>query len=921
MPPVNDLCANAPIIDLGANANQTHTGTGVGSTNTLGLSQFSETWVRIVVPCEGMNVSMNFCGNSQVRNNAYINLLSTCGANPVLPQGTWNFTSCPNGSISLNWNNVPAGTYYYPILVDNLAWPGAYTISITGTSLYIPASAPTSISGTNAICTGQSTTLTLQGGSPGTNGVAQWFAGSCGSTVIGSGNSISVSPTVNTTYFVRYSGSCNTTSCASVQVTVNPNPTANAGSALAAICQGSTSAAMDGSVGGGATGGSWSGGAGTWTNANNPATASYTASASESGTITLTLTTSGGSCGTTSVSKTIVVNQTRIVNSGVSASTPTLCLSTPLSAITHTTSFVTGIISTSGLPAGVTASYANNVITISGTPTTSGTYNYTITPEGCGSATATGQIEVQAPEPMIQVASNSAAIGDYLWNGLVSNDWNQVSNWYVKTGTDSYASATVFPSLQDNVFIVPNSVGGNCVSTDNNPVVNVLSMGSGTTSDVIVHPLAQLTLSPNTVLEVSGNFEGHGNISFGSGSKLKFTGNDSTTFQIANPANSIIYNLEMSKTNAVVLLSDIYASNEVLFNGGNIRLNLRTMDLGSTGFFTNENENSYAYCDCIDAKIVRTVNIGAGQTVNTGNLGLTITPELNMGTVRVERRHKKIIEPSNGLSESIARYYSVKDIAGGSVQNNGNLNATLIFNYLNAESSQSNAQLSLYHQTVSNTAWTNLGGSHDSAGKIVTYNNFQSFSFVTLGPTGSALPVTLTSFNANCDKERVAIRWTTASEFNASHYILQNSRDGINWLDVTEVNASGSTSQESNYGYEDIKLAGLSYYRLVQVDYDGKEEFFGPISVDCENSSNEVKVYPNPTVSEFTVEINSLKDAKNTTVQLTDVMGKVISSRVIDVSAGINHVFFKDKFESGTYLIRILHGTIEFETVKVNVKH
>ena len=377
----------------------------------------------------------------------------------------------------------------------------------------------------------------------------------------------------------------------------------------------------------------------------------------------------------------------------------------------------------------------------------------------------------------------------------------------------------------------------------------------------------------------------------------------------------------MSKTNAVVLLSDIYVSNEVLFNGGNIRLYLRTMDLGSTGFFTNENENSYAYCDCIDAKIVRTVNIGAGQTVNTGNLGLTITPELNMGTVRVERRHKKITEPSNGLSESIARYYSVKDIAGGSVQNNGNLNATLIFNYLNAESSQSNAQLSLYHQTASNAVWTNLGGSHDPAGKIVTYNNFQSFSFVTLGPTGSALPVTLTSFNAKCDKDKVGIRWTTASEFNASHYILQNSRDGITWLDVTEVNASGSTSQESNYGYEDIKLAGLSYYRLVQVDYDGKEEFFGPISVDCENSSNEVKVYPNPTVSEFTVEINSLKDAKNTTVQLTDVMGKVISSRVIDVSAGINHVFFQDKFESGTYLIRILHGTIEFETVKVVVKH
>jgi uncharacterized protein (TIGR02145 family) len=102
-------------------------------------------------------------------------------------------------------------------------------------------------------------------------------------------------------------GSCGTTT-ATKTITVNANPTASAGAALAAINQGATSAAMGGSVGGGATGGTWSGGAGTWTNANNPSTATYTAGASETGSITLTLTTSGGSCGTTTATKTITVN-------------------------------------------------------------------------------------------------------------------------------------------------------------------------------------------------------------------------------------------------------------------------------------------------------------------------------------------------------------------------------------------------------------------------------------------------------------------------------------------------------------------------------------------------------------------------------------------------------------------------------------
>jgi hypothetical protein len=219
--PSNNLCANAPVIDLSTNPNQTHSGTGVGSTNTLGLSQFSQTWVRIVVPCGGMNVSMNFCGTTPTRNNAYINLLSNCSSNPTLTQASnWNLTNCTNGSITLNWNNVPAGTYYYPILIDNIAWPGAYSLNIVGTPLINLAITPTSISGDTTIFINDSTTLTLQGGSPGTNGIPQWFDGSCGGTLIGTGNSITVSPSSNTTYFVRYSGPCNTTDCVDVTVEI-----------------------------------------------------------------------------------------------------------------------------------------------------------------------------------------------------------------------------------------------------------------------------------------------------------------------------------------------------------------------------------------------------------------------------------------------------------------------------------------------------------------------------------------------------------------------------------------------------------------------------------------------------------------------------------------------------------------------------
>ena len=97
-----------------------------------------------------------------------------------------------------------------------------------------------------------------------------------------------------------------------------------------------------------------------------------------------------GGCGSVYATGTITVN-------GVNAasSTPTPCINTPLTNITHTTTGVTGIGTATNLPAGVTASWANNTITISGTPTASGIFNYSIPLIiGCGNVNATGTINV-----------------------------------------------------------------------------------------------------------------------------------------------------------------------------------------------------------------------------------------------------------------------------------------------------------------------------------------------------------------------------------------------------------------------------------------------------------------------------------------------------------------------------------------------
>ena len=134
---------------------------------------------------------------------------------------------------------------------------------------------------------------------------------------------VSFTANSTTTYTVTGTDGNGCTDTESQIITVDATPTASAGSALSAICQSGTSAAMGGSVGGGATGGTWTGGAGSWTNASDVANATYTASSSESGSITLTLTTSGGSCGTTTDTKNITVQAAP--NAGTLSGTEAVC--------------------------------------------------------------------------------------------------------------------------------------------------------------------------------------------------------------------------------------------------------------------------------------------------------------------------------------------------------------------------------------------------------------------------------------------------------------------------------------------------------------------------------------------------------------------------------------------------------------------
>jgi hypothetical protein len=93
------------------------------------------------------------------------------------------------------------------------------------------------------------------------------------------------------------------------------------------------------------------------------------------------------------------------------------------------------------------------------------------------------------------------------------------------------------------------------------------------------------------------------------------------------------------------------------------------------------------------------------------------------------------------------------------------------------------------------------------------------------------LPVELYYFEGFPYSQWNVLKWATASEHNSMCFDLEYSEDGFNWINVDKKQAAGNSNTPIQYSYTHYINKNLLYYRLVQYDFDGKFEIFGPISI------------------------------------------------------------------------------------------
>lgn len=171
------------------------------------------------------------------------------------------------------------------------------------------------------------------------------------------------------------------------------------------------------------------------------------------------------------------------------------------------------------------------------------------------------------------------------------------------------------------------------------------------------------------------------------------------------------------------------------------------------------------------------------------------------------------------------------------------------------------------------------------------------------------LPVEMVYFTAAKINGNAQLRWATSSETNNSHFEIARSIDGHNWETIDEVKGHGTTVNSKSYLYTDYEVPegkNVVYYKLIQVDYDGKRAEAGirPVHMEVE-FGYELMDHPLNEVSQLNVKYGGEGLGR---IQIIDMQGHPISDEYMMLHEGANFYnlgYAMNKVSSGIYVLTI----------------
>ena len=756
----------------------------------------------------------------------------------------------------------------------------------------------------------------------------------------------SANPSSNTTYTLTVTSPQGCTATSSVDITVNALPTINA--TPAARCD-------DGSVDLGAAPSSgttvnWYSSA-TSTNSIGTGALFSTPSLSATTTYYAAATSPEGCVTSPRESITATINALPNANGGPDKTGITQC---GLESITM------GGIGTSGTTGQWTHVSGPNVLFADPTQA-----NTTVTPQTYGGTTlarwtttsgagcdGTDDVEIQFTQPSTGPASSiSPQTGDLVWGGMTNGAWSTSTNWYQYQSGGYWKKMTSGePSSTDMVYIIPNSTGGMCVSSNN----NATPASNENVDDLRIMSGATLNLN-NGTLNVYGDIVNDGSMSPGSATVVM---KGSTDQSISGSGTSTFDKLTVDKTGGDLVLSQpVTVQSTLKMTSGDID-NSQELTLGTIG-----NTGTLTYVPGVSGHILGKFKrhfdsdetgemlfpVAKGGIMREGKVTFNQGPgpdqHLSMEVILGAPSQSQMTNNYNGLpfyasDNQLIQVYSnqafLEIIPTSNNYSSAIMNAAYTFemhadNMSGVVNNQTVRLIKCAGNTNPNqhhTTWSPCGNHAQVLGSNsdfwVKSTGVTGFSFFGFGSNNdNPLPVELVSFNGNCGDGVVELNWTTASEHNSAYYQIEKSRDGENWDVINTQDAAGNSNEMRSYSFVDAHAsAGNNLYRLSQFDIDGDSKTYSVVNVNCAAANaGYFSTHPNPSTGQFHVVLNNQELIGTATIRMVDSRGTIVSQKEIEVLEGINVYNFNEfKVAPGMYYITVVNDDKSTETIKQSIK-
>lgn len=173
----------------------------------------------------------------------------------------------------------------------------------------------------------------------------------------------------------------------------------------------------------------------------------------------------------------------------------------------------------------------------------------------------------------------------------------------------------------------------------------------------------------------------------------------------------------------------------------------------------------------------------------------------------------------------------------------------------------------------------------------------------------SPLPIELLSFTGIFKNESVLLEWKTIAEINNDYFIIQKSDDGKNFRDIGKINGAGNSNILNSYNFIDNEIASKTqYYRIMQVDFDGKNSTTNIIAVktfdNLEFSVSNVFTDNKNIYIQF-IDPNNDYLNKEIYIELTDISGKTVLTKKVNLTSFVSEINIPSDISSGVYIISI----------------